>query len=157
MVVHDEILPCVLVYFRSESSSRFQESPRVDKRSGSLAIEYLDKMGDPATLDDRLDAAAAAIELAVYLDEQMSGCAADADLTETEWSRSVDGEIDYASVRLTFDVERYQRRLLDEDMATDLLRWVATSIETSAGAEQQDDTDLPQDTTPPQEPPPNED
>ena len=134
--LHADLLPCILVYFRSETSGRFSESPRIDRRRPQLAVEFVDKIGDPVSLDDRLDAAAAEIEHQIYSDEQLGGNVADLDLSETEWDHQPAGEVPFGAVRLTFELDRYQRRLTDADLAalTDKFERAHVDYETTKGA-----------------------
>lgn len=109
--VYPEELPCIVIYSKSESAEINVAGPREYKRTMKLAVEIIDKYGDPSdttledSVDDRLDEIAAQVEQRLYRNETLDGEVSDLLFSDIETDFVVEGEQPVGAMRLTFDVE----------------------------------------------------
>jgi hypothetical protein len=112
---HDE-LPAILIYQKSESVSRNDESPKVYQRNLSITIEIQSTHDDDLKLTDELDDIAQAVEDIIEgSDDLMDMTHADSkekllndfDLTETQIDLDGSGSNPTGSARLTYNFEYY--------------------------------------------------
>ncbi|MEG1799839.1 MAG: hypothetical protein RR214_06590, partial [Synergistaceae bacterium] len=88
--LHPGILPCILVYTRSESSDIYDESPRSYKKTLTLGIECVAEKNE--LLDDTLDVFSAQVE-SILNEEQYLNDLSGRPMAEEVVLRSVENAI----------------------------------------------------------------
>lgn len=103
---HDNELPCILVYTRTEPAEIDAESPRSYKRNLRIAVEILAKADD--NLDNTLDDIAEQVESALFKDETRGNRCEDTILTDSELELLPDGDTLIGACRITFETPYYK-------------------------------------------------
>lgn len=98
-------LPAILVYTREETAEVFNESPRQLKRVLSVGIEITTRADD--ALDDALDDIADEVERIMSENQTLGDTASDVLLARTEITLTGDGDNQYGSAVLAYDVTYY--------------------------------------------------
>ena len=133
--VYPEEMPALIVYTRNEQAEIEVAAPRSYKRVLRLAVEVItDTKDDDARPDDVVDELCAEIERRLFLDETLSGLAADLRLSDTEMETNSDGETQHAAARITFEVDYWTDAPEEQTGLDDFLR-VHSSMKVTGGVD----------------------
>lgn len=124
--LHQGEVPGLLVYARDEEVEVATDAPREYKRKVRIAVEAA-VAEDDELVDDKLDDLLTQVELLVFADPTLDGCAAESRLLSVELDYDDTGDRNHAGGRVTFEVVYYQ--LAPEGKPGDLHPFEAAGIE----------------------------